>query len=72
VNKRIADEFGMAERTVNAQLVHLMVKPLAKSTAQLGALAERRPWAANSGYPFRQLVSPEGPMVSPLLATTIG
>jgi FixJ family two-component response regulator len=41
LNKQIADELGIAERTVKAQRAQLMEKLGAGSTAELGALAER-------------------------------
>lgn len=40
-NKRIAEELGIAERTVKAQRAQLMVKLGAKSAAELGRLGER-------------------------------
>ncbi len=41
LNKQIADELGIAERTVKAQRAQLMEKLGANSAAELGALAER-------------------------------
>ena len=40
-NKRIAEELGIAERTIKAQRAQLMVKLGAKSAAELGRLGER-------------------------------
>ncbi|MEZ0214629.1 MAG: response regulator transcription factor [Xanthobacteraceae bacterium] len=41
LNKQIADELGIAERTVKAQRAHMMEKLDAGSTAELGRIAER-------------------------------
>lgn len=41
LNKQIADEMGLAERTVKAQRAQVMEKLGAGSAAELGALAER-------------------------------
>ncbi len=41
LNKQIADELGIAERTVKLQRAHLMAKLGAESAAELGRLAER-------------------------------
>jgi FixJ family two-component response regulator len=41
LNKQIADELGVAERTVKMQRAHLMDKLGANSAAELGVLAER-------------------------------
>ena len=41
LNKQIADELGISERTVKAQRAQLMVKLGADSVADLGRLAER-------------------------------
>jgi len=41
LNKQIADELGIAERTVKAQRAQLMAKLEAGSVAELGRLAER-------------------------------
>ncbi|MCG5238008.1 response regulator transcription factor [Xanthobacter oligotrophicus] len=41
LNKQIADELGIAERTVKAQRAQLMTKLGAESAAELGRLAER-------------------------------
>jgi len=41
LNKQIADELGISERTVKAQRAQLMVKLGASSAAELGVLAER-------------------------------
>jgi FixJ family two-component response regulator len=41
LNKQIADELGIAERTVKAQRAQLMEKLAVGSAAELGALAER-------------------------------
>jgi RNA polymerase sigma factor (sigma-70 family) len=41
LNKQIADDLGLAERTVKAQRAHLMEKLGANSAAGLGRLAER-------------------------------
>lgn len=41
LNKQIADELGIAERTVKAQRAQLMIKLGAESAAELGRLAER-------------------------------
>ena len=41
LNKQIADEFGVSERTVTSQRAQLMDKLGAGSSAELGALAER-------------------------------
>lgn len=50
LNKQIADELGVAERTVKLQRAHLMDKLGANSAAELGVLAERlRHLAAQGG-----------------------
>jgi FixJ family two-component response regulator len=41
LNKQIADELGIAERTVKAQRAQIMAKLEASSAAELGRLAER-------------------------------
>jgi FixJ family two-component response regulator len=41
LNKQIADELGVAERTVKAQRAHMMEKLGVGSSAELGRLAER-------------------------------
>ena len=41
LNKQIADEFGVSERTVKSQRAQLMDKLGAGSSAELGALVER-------------------------------
>ena len=41
LNKQIADELGVSERTVKAQRAHLMEKLEVTSSAELGRLAER-------------------------------
>jgi len=41
LNKQIADELGIAERTVKAERAQVMAKLGANSAAELGALAER-------------------------------
>ena len=41
LNKQIADELGVAERTVKAQRAQVLAKLGAGSTAELGRLAER-------------------------------
>jgi FixJ family two-component response regulator len=41
LNKQIADEIGIAERTVKAERAQVMAKLGANSAAELGALAER-------------------------------
>jgi FixJ family two-component response regulator len=41
LNKQIADELGVAERTVKAQRAHMLEKLGVASSAELGRLAER-------------------------------
>ena len=41
LNKQIADELGVSERTVKSQRAQLMDKLGAGSSAELGALVER-------------------------------
>jgi FixJ family two-component response regulator len=41
LNKQIADELGVAERTVKAQRAQVMMKLGVESAAELGSLAEQ-------------------------------
>jgi len=56
LNKQIADELGIAERTVKAQRAHVMEKLGVGSAAELGRIAERilhsRAEASRGGDPF--------------------
>lgn len=53
LNKQIADELGIAERTVKAQRAQLMTKLGAESAAELGRLAERLQRLCEGRHPDR-------------------
>jgi len=58
LNKQIADELGIAERTVKAQRAHMMEKLDAGSTAELGRIAERFSQMQTDATAIRELASP--------------